>query len=579
MHLKVVVTAIAVIILAIGLPPRNLPAENPPTATETPDTILHNGKIITVDKDFNIAEALAIRGKTFLAVGSNEKILALAGPDTKKVDLKGKTVVPGFIDPHNHVDSIGWLRLNFRECKTIADVVKVVENDGKGKKPGEWVISGRAGGAPGPEKLPAMLKEKRNPNRWDLDPVSPNNPVWLYAPHISVVNSYLLKLAGITKETPDPSGGSIGRDPKTGEPTGILTERAIQMVSKLAPPTTYEDILASVKKGSEYYNSRGITSIKSEVVSPDGLRALLELRSKNLLPLRVSASISAPDLGRSLKEIEGWLNTYGSVMAAYAGIGDNMLRVEGAGEFGIDGGTGSGSAFQRFQYVGGAGKLSYGDQKVSQERFTQISLLCAQYNLRMNVHASGGAALDLTLNAWEEVNKQIPITEKRWNIHHVQAPSKANFEQIKKLGVTIETDVVKMTSTVLEYYGKEVGENLNPLRDWLDNGVRIALASDAEVGAPDPLLWIHQATTRILIDGNLVGPHQKITVKEALIASTINGAYATFEENMKGSIEKGKLADLVLLSDDIFSVPVDKIKDIKVLMTMVGGKMVYEEGK
>jgi predicted amidohydrolase YtcJ len=295
--------------------------------------------------------------------------------------------------------------------------------------------------------------------------------------------------------------------------------------------------------------------------------------------VRVSTSIQSPDLGRPLQEIENWLKSYEGTMASYAGIGDDLLRIEGGGEFGIDGGTSAGSAFQRFQYIGAAGKLSFGDQKVTQEKFVQISLLCAKRNFRMNVHASGGAALDLTLNAWEEVNRQIPITERRWSIHHAQAPSKTNYEQIKRLKVSIEVDPIKMVSTVLQYYGNEVGENLNPLREWLDNGVRISLASDADAGDPDPLLWLYQATTRILTDGNLVGPRQKITAKEALIASTISGAYVTFEENVKGSIEKGKWADLVILSDDPLSVPVERLKDIRVQTTMLGGKIVYEGGK
>ena len=194
----------------------------------------------------------------------------------------------------------------------------------------------------------------------------------------------------------------------------------------------------------------------------------------------------------------------------------------------------------------------------------------------MNIHASGGAAVDLTLNGWEEVNRQIPIAGMRWNLIHAQAPSKTNYEQIKRLGVTVVTDPVKMTSTVVGYYGKEFSETLNPLREWLDQGVRIALASDAEVGAPDPLLWIYMASTRSLIDGTQLGLNQKITPQEALIASTINGSYVTFEEKIKGSIEPGKLADLVVLGGDPLTTPATDIKEIEVLTTMVGGKVVYE---
>ncbi|MBI4523678.1 MAG: amidohydrolase [Deltaproteobacteria bacterium] len=551
-------------------------ASAPVTGRVTADVILYNGKVMTVDSRFTVAQAVAITGDRFLAAGKNQEVLALARPATRRIDLRGKTVVPGFVDAHNHIDSIGWSRIHFAGSRSIADVVKVVADEVGKKKPGEWVISGRAGGAPGPEKLPAILKERRNPNRWELDSVSPDNPVWLYAPHVSIVNSYLLKLAGIDKNTADPSGGTIGRDPKTGEPTGVLTERAIRLISKIAPKPTYQDMLSAVQKAVRHYHSKGITSVKAEGVSEDGLRALMELREKGQLTLRVSASLKAPDLGLPTKEIETWLKSYEATIASRRGVGDELLRIEGAGEFGIDGGTGSGSAFQRFQYVGAAGKRSFGDQKVTQEKFTEVSLLCAKYNFRMNIHASGGAAVDLTLNGWEEVNRQIPIGGLRWNLIHAQAPSKINYEQIKRLGATVVTDPVKMTSTVVGYYGKEFSETLNPLREWLDHGVRIALGSDAEVGAPDPLLWIYMASTRSLIDGTQLGLNQKITPKEALIASTINGSYVTFEEKKKGSIEAGKLADLVVLDRDLLSVPANEIKEIKVLVTMVAGKVVYE---
>lgn len=576
--LRVAVLSMITITMIIGLSSGNVAAE--PAAKETADIILYNGKIVTVDKDFNITKALAIGGDTLLAVGSDDEILhGFAGQGTKMINLNGKTVVPGFIDAHTHINTLGWGRINFRGCKTIADVVSVVENEVAKKNPGEWVISGEAGGAGSPMTFPGTLQEKRNPTRWDLDPVSPNNPVELAAGHICIFNSYALALAGITKNTPDPAGGAIGRDPVTGEPTGIMTEAAINLVTKFIPPATYEDTLAAVEGSRDYYRSKGITSCKSEGMSSDGIRALLELKSKNLMPLRVSASISPPNMNLTLAEIETYLKSVAGTMASYGGTGDIQFRIEGGGEFGIDGGTNSGSALQRFQYVGGTGVLWYGVQKVSQEKFTQVSLLCAKYNFRMNVHASGGAAIDLTLNAWEEVNKQIPITDRRWSIHHVQAPSKKNFEQIKNLGVVVEIDWVKESSSVFQYYPEEFCENeVNPLRDWLDNGIRIATGSDSDVGDPNPIGWIYTAATKIMwTDGTLIGFNERITPKEALIISTINGAYITFEEDIKGSIEKGKLADLVVLSNDILSVPVNQIKDIEVLMTMQGGGIVYKK--
>lgn len=540
-------------------------------------TILYNGKVATVDKDFSIAEAVAIADHRFARVGTNKEIRALARADTEQIDLKGKTVVPGFIDSHNHASEVGIdaLRPNFENCATIADVVKVIKRVVEDTDSGKWIISSSSGKV-APENMASALKEGRFPTRWDLDPVSAENPVVLFSPHILIVNSYILRLFNVNKDTPSPPGGEIVKDQETGEPTGVFKERAAMMISENFPATEYHEHKAALKEMCRLYNAVGLTSVVQHGADDSTMKALRELSSDGQLTVRIYAHVWYMEPEKSSDEIDGDFQRI--AYATGRGFGDDMLKIGGI-KLVMDGGAGIGTCLQRFKYLSAEGIESHGIQLIPVERFSELSLLAAKNNLRMAVHDTGGGAIDIVLDTWEEVNKQFPIANKRWVNVHCQFPTKKNMKQVKKLGTLIPTQTIflyTMGSGYVKYYGREVADNAIPVKDWLRNGIRVGLGSDAPINPYDPILGIWHACTRIANSGEVIGPNQRITPEEALKCYTINNAYFSFEENIKGSIESGKLADLVVLSKDILTCPIEEIRGTKVLMTMVGGKVVYK---
>ncbi len=540
------------------------------------DLILYNGKIATVDKSFTISEAVAVIEGRFLAVGSNESVKAYSGPGTKKIDLKGKLVLPGLIDSHNHIDTVGIdaIRLGFDGCKTVADVVAVIGKAAGNARPGEWIVSA-GGGRAAPEKMVSALKEQRFPTKADLDPVSPNNPVVLQSPHIFIANDLALRLAGINRDTVSPEGGRIVKDPETGEPTGVLTEQAVALMRKAMPAITREELYAAIKEACRLYNAAGLTGVVWHGSAPLPIEAMKDLHSKGELTVRVYTHLRYDPEGKTADEIASDFRNL--AWASGKGAGDDMLKIGGIKMI-FDGGAGIGTCLQRFRYTGAAGKEWYGQQLIPTDKWKEVSLLAARYGLRVAVHDTGGGAVDTVLKAWEEINEEIPIGDKRWVNVHCQFPTKENIRQIKRLGTLIPTQTIflaSMGSGYVRYYGREVADSAIPLRDWLDNGVPISLGSDASVNPYDPVLGIWHACTRISDTGEVIGPKQRITPQEAITAYTINGTYLSYDEETKGSIEPGKLADLVVLDRDILTIPVDEIKSARVLLTMVGGKVVY----
>jgi predicted amidohydrolase YtcJ len=540
------------------------------------DTVLCNGNIVTVDKSFTVVQAVAIRDGKFVAVGSNEQVKACAGSTTKVIDLKGKMVLPGLIDSHNHIDTVGIdaIRPSFEASKTVEDVVDVIGKAVRNARPGEWIISA-GGGKVGPEKMASALEDKRFPTKMDLDPVSPQNPVVLHSPHIAIANSRALKLAGITRDTPSPEGGRIAKDPETGEPTGVLAEKAVVLMRNVMPPVTREQYRAAIKKACELYSAVGLTSIVWHGSGPLALQAIRDLHSNGELTVRVYTALTYDPVNKTADQIASELRNL--ACASGKGFGDDMLKIGGI-KMVLDGGAGIGTCLQRFKYVGATGKEWYGPQVIPTDTWRNACLSAAKNDLRVAVHDTGGGAIDTVLKVWEEINKEIPITDKRWVNVHCQFASQENMEQVKRLGTVIPTQTVflySMGSGCVRYYGREVADSAIPLRNWLNNGVRIALGSDASINPFDPMIGIWHACARIADSGEVIGPNQRITPQEAITAYTINGTYLSYEENVKGSIESGKLADLVVLDKDILSCPIGEIKNARVVTTMVGGKVVY----
>jgi len=558
-----------------------------------PDIVFFNGKVATVDENFSIAEALAIRDGRFQKVGSSSEIRALSDSNTEELDLKGKTVCPGFIDTHPHMIHAGMGRASYLPLmglRSIEDVKKRISNKASQTPAGEWIVTTPVGDRPDYFHLPESLKEKRWPTRWDLDEVSPNNPVYItaplvWAPHPAIVNSVALKILGITKDTlSEEKGAIIIKDERTGEPNGQLDRMHLwnygtifwKLMGIIEKPGL-EETLNGLKAAIKDFNSSGVTtSYEGHVTTADHFFLCRELWSRNELNMRIYFAYEV-DKNKSLPEIEEWMKNLAH--ATGRGFGDDRLKISGV-TVSIDGPSQLGVSVMNKPYLDPYGDETAGVQQIETDKLKEVCLLAAKYNLRMNVQVGGDKATDIALEAYEEVNKQISIRERSWVLQHIQHPSADNIEKCRELGVAVTTvsnfEYSKGEETYVNRLGGDYCERAIPFRRWLDAGVLVSQSTD---GAHyEPMFTIWNSLKRI--DGrtgkSLMTPDKEITREEATRLYTINGAKVLFWEDKLGSIEEGKLADLVILENDILTCPVDEIKDTPVLMTMVGGKVVYE---
>ena len=540
-----------------------------------PDMILHNGNIVCVDKDFSFAKAVAIKNRRFTGIGEDIDILNLAGPHTRTVDLDGRMVLPGLIDTHNHMTQtgLGLTQLSLEGSTCIADIVKLIDEKVLNTPRGEWVTTALIG----EPAISHLLKEGRYPTCRDLDPVSPVTPVCIVSFHVFIVNSCALRLAGLDANTIEPEGGRIGRDPETGELTGIFYEEpAMALIRRHLPKITYQDKLNGLREACRQYNAVGLTGICEHGLDFEELKAYQELWRNRELSVRSYVHIMIePD--QTIEDVESMINTLGFI--ASPGFGDHYLKIGGL-KLIFDGGVGIGTALMREPYLTASGKLSNGVQVISTEKFREIARLASRHNLRLAQHDSGGKAIDTILDVYDLIDKEQPIGDKRFVMVHCQFPTRDNFDKIRKLGVVVVTQTTFLYSMglgYLKYLGKDLADTAIPLRDWMKTGLPVSLGSDAPVTPFNPILGIWHAVTREeKTTGQVIGPEQRVTRKDAIRCYTINAAYASFDEHRKGSIEPGKLADLIVLTDDILTCPKDRIREIQVAMTMVGGEIVHQ---
>ena len=533
------------------------------------DLILHNGKILTVDKDFRIVEAVAIRDGKFVATGNKADVMRSAGDKTKLIDLGGKTVIPGLNDSHNHMLWAGtaFKQVQLRECTSLEDVLRAISERAKSLKPGEWVLCSG-------QWHESQLKEKRLPTRSELDKAAPENPVYVArGGHTVVVNSAALKLAGVTKETPDPQGGEFKRDPKTGELTGLVFERpAHALIRKVMPPETYQDKLEGLRTIMKEYNRYGITSVIEPGIfaNSDDLRAYMEVWSKGEMTVRTGLMIRAtqPDHVKACQ--------FGQ------GFGDTMLRVSGI-KMMMDGGVETALLKEPYLIVHGEQeKEGYkGVQVVQTNVFKDTCLAAAKNGWHVETHGVGDQAVDVIVNTYEEVNREVPVSHLRWTVMHIFLPTDEAIEKIKKNGfvANVQDHPTYLGANQLRYWGEKRAAYAIPTRKLLDKGIPLGGGTDAPVVHYDPFLSLWWMVTRNTVTAGCLGPDQKITREEAIRLYTIGSAYFTFEEKTKGSIEPGKLADLVVLDKDILTCPEDQIKSIRPVATMLGGSFIFETKK
>ena len=535
------------------------------------DTILTNGKIVTVDRQFSIAQAVAVRDGKFLAVGSNAQIEALAGPGTVRMNLGGRTVLPGLIDTHAHVAGAGedGYAVSFRGVTTTAEALDRIQAWAARTKPGEWII----GDSWHP---PSQLKEGAYLTRREIDRVSPNNPVYMpTVGHFAMANSMALSHAGITKATADPPGGVIDRE-ADGEPNGVLEESAIGLLSSSIPPPTIELLAQKLKTAMRVFNSFGITSAIDGGTGPDGFRVYQSLWEKREMTLRTGVMFLPAGSGATTS-LEDWEKTFRSLGVA-SGFGDEWLSLAGIGEVGVDGGMTLRTALLREAYP--EEPDYHGFVTIPGSKLNELVAISNRYGWRVGLHAVGDAAIDQALDAYEYANRESSIVGKRFVLIHASLIRPDQLERSRKLGVRVDIQNVFMwdkADTVARFIGRERADRAVPTRLAIDTlGIEnVGAGSDFGVNTMNPFINIYIMVSRKNPDGKAYGKDQAITRQEAIRLYTSSAAGYTFEESRKGSIEAGKLADLVVISDDVLTVPEEKIKDITAVTTMVGGRVVH----
>jgi predicted amidohydrolase YtcJ len=527
------------------------------------DTVLINGKIVTMNGNY-VVEAVAIKYGKFLMVGTNENIAKVIGKDTKIIDLKGKTVVPGLIDSHSHMISVGArckLNVDLSEeagVHSIDDLVERLRERASQTPIGDWVL--------GYQEDDSKLAEKRHPTRWELDKASEEHPIIIstVGGHFSIANSKAFQLADVTKETPDPVGGKFDRD-LNGEIIGGLHETAIDMIlpKEVTIPTrkqSYDGAKEILNECAEV----GLTCVYDTVRKPD-IRAALDLINRDELPIRIRMDISI-DLFPELKNL-----------GIYRGLGNDWLRICGL-KFFFDGAISARTAAVTEEYLNKPG--FYGVMATTREIASKKIFDAYSEGYRISAHANGDRAIEMYLDIIEEAQNRYPIVDPRNRDIHCTVITPEIVDRIKKLDIlpTIFGPYVYYHGDkLIPAFGVERLERMFAAKSFLDAGIKIAAHSDHPCAPYPPLMAIHGLVNRKTKAGKPIGQKQKISVMDALRLYTINSAYQQFDENKLGSIEEGKLADMVVLGDNILEIPTEKIKDIPIEMTIIEGKIVYQK--
>jgi predicted amidohydrolase YtcJ len=523
------------------------------------DMVVTNARIYTVDSQRPTASAMAIKDGRILFVGDD--VAAYIGTATKKIDAHGATVVPGLIDSHGHMESLGEELATFdlRNVKTVAEVAAIVRKAAAGKPAGAWIRG---------QSWDQTNWGGQFPTADDLTAAAPNNPVFLTRVdgHAAWVNRKALELAGITAKTPDPPGGKIIRD-KTGKPTGILIDRAQGLVGEKIPPATQAEIRDHLLRAAKRCVSVGLTGVGDAGDSEMELAAYRDLIAKHELPIRVNAMIGGT--GKLWQEY----------MKRGPEIGDR-LSVRSVKLF-ADGAMGSRGAAFLAPYADDPGNS--GLLMMTKEQIEAVARDAAAHGFQVCTHAIGDRANRITLEAYGAVLGG--KNDKRFRIEHAQVVAPEDFQLFAKYSVIAAIQSTHATSDmrwVEKRIGPERAKGAYAWRRFLSLGVHISNGSDFPVEPPNPLWGFYAAVTRQDHSGNPPGgwyPDQRMTREEALRSWTIDAAYAAFEEKQKGSLTPGKLADFTMLSNDIMKVPAAEILKTRVLMTVVGGEVVYSEAK
>ncbi len=534
-----------------------------------PDTIYVNGTVVTMDAQARTVEAIAVSGDRISAVGRTADIRALAGSATKTIDLAGRTVLPGFVDAHSHFPAAGTDALYIVDLqsppvgavRTIDDLIAALKRRADETPKGQWVI--------GRGYDQTLLREKRQPTREDLDKASMDHPISIVhtSGHLFAANSVALMMAGVTKDTPNPKGGVIVKDRRSGEPTGLFEE--VNMVARLIPSRTAGETMEGIKRAVAIYTAAGVTTATIAGNGIDAVRSLVEASGKGLLPIRINTMLRG---------------TPEQVRAARAAVASpsEMLKA-GAVKMVADGSIQGYTGYLREPYtIQPEGRTGFrGYPSLSREELVESVKALHRDGNQIAIHANGDAAIDDVIFAFREALKERPKDDHRFRVEHAQMTREDQLDAYRELGITpsffvshtyywgdVHRDI---------FQGPERAAHTSPLASAVKRGIRFSIHLDTPVTPMSPLQAIWSAVNRRTREGKVLGPDQRIAPVDAIRAVTIDAAFQNFEEKVKGSIEIGKFADLTILAENPSTVDPAKIKDIQVLETIVGGKSVYSK--
>ena len=531
------------------------------------DVIYRNGTVLTMDPMGRVAEAVSIENGRILQVGSNAEV----GVDAKKiVDLKGRTLLPGFYAAHDHFPSSGLAALYqvdlnsppMGSVRTMAELIAALGKKAQSTPPGEWII--------GRGYDDTLLAERRHPTRTDLDQVSTHHPVYIVhtSGHLAVANSKALAIAGITKATPQPKGGRIRIDPNTGEPTGVI-EESLGLISKHLPQVTLEQTLQAMRDDAKIYAAKGVTTT---VIAGASRQRMIEFKTaiaRNFVHIRINALLAGAAAPPTIQEAAGFHSPNGQLQVT----GVKLLQ-DGS----IQGYTGYLAAPYHQQPEGKQDYNGYA-LRPRAELINQVKRL-HQGGYQIAIHANGDAAIDDVLAAYEEAQRETPRADTRHRIEHCQTPREDQLDRMRTLGISpsfFEAHVYYWGDRHRDIFlGPTRAARISPLASARRRGIRFTLHNDTPVTPVDPLLLVWAAVNRLTTSGQQLGPDQRIEVATALRAVTSDAAWQNHQEHERGSIEPGHLADLVILDRNPLTTPPAELRNITILETIVGGKSIYQ---
>jgi predicted amidohydrolase YtcJ len=547
------------------------------------DLIFHNGRILTVDSKFSVAQAIALKNGRITAIGANTDVLSKERSNrTRVIDLAGKMVLPGLIDAHVHAlgAALSEYRGKLPPLGSIAEIQNYVRERARVTPKGEWIVV--------PRTLPPRLKDMRMPTRQDLD-VAPDHPVAFDGSYVWSANTKALQISGITRNTPNPTGGEVVKDEK-GEPNGILRNAASLLKgAQRAETFTDQEKSDALKKMLAMYAVAGLTAVGDRAVGPSDAAIFEKLHAAKELPVRTVLTWRI-DANRPIEQIEREINA----SKWKTGLGDDWLRF-GTFKVTLDGGQSVGTAYQRMPY-GPFGRQLYGQTNpdargtlfVEPDKLYQIYKAARAKGWQLTAHAQGGAAIDTLLNVFERLDRDKPIRGERHHVMHGSFMSEEAVQKMKRLGVGVDAQpgwVYLDVPALQRVFGLQNMKWFFPLKSFLQEGIPVAGGTDHMIGHGkdnavnpyNPFLNIWACVTRNTTEGKVFNPEQRISREDALRMYTNGAAWIHFTEKDNGSLEVGKFGDLVVIDRDLLKIPVDEIKQIQPLMTVINGRVAYEK--